>query len=352
MKQSRNVESDRDQIKKRPDFDLNSLKKFPSTQSASGVCIGRRGINFLPGRENYMGIYTDNQNMSLYDLVSGKMVRSISHFAGEAQTHWNSMDFSPNGGLFLLTSQTKKTISIYRVKDFLKISEWNRNKSRKGSIEFCKWLDDKRIMATFENPGNLEVFEIGKKNPVISVIPNASVSGFINYAALCPSKTAVICGAGQRDRYPIFKIRLEDQNQKEDWIHFEHTLSPRIIVLSHCGLYVFSSGRDNRIILTKEQSGEVLFNSRIFRDIVENIWVFPDSKSVFVQSWNEVKLLHWERGPGDKTHRLMEGAGLHKNSIEWCNIWSANVFWDKSPKRKHKVVIGLSSGSIYTMDLV
>jgi len=198
------------------------------------------------------------------------------------------VEFNPSGGLFLVSINHDKELYVFGTEDFEQRDQWTRNESK--YIQKARWIDDDRILAAFHTPGDLLLYRLGAKNPLMKFAPADLKSCSIRDLDISQDKNYAFCGSYNTKL--VFKIRINASNDTMAWRHKEHEQFINSVRLSHDQKFVLSSAEDTKVILASAADGLILskFNGFTNQSVYGLLWC-PNDKVAFAISGNELVLL-------------------------------------------------------------
>jgi WD40 repeat protein len=141
----------------------------------------------------------------------------------------------------------KRAACLQEVAGFKKRKKWTREKC--GSINRARWIGNKRIIAVY---GDLVVYELGQKKPVLHIAPNAGSS--ILDIDISQDGQYAFCGS---DDNLVFKVAIRE-NAPVQWKHEGHSSWVTSVRLSGNQRHVLSGDIDSKAVLASSEDGSIL----------------------------------------------------------------------------------------------
>lgn len=183
----------------------------------------------------------------------------------------------------------EKEVSVFDSNSLKKRQKWKRENCI--AVGRARWVDDQRILAGFNKPGDLCIYLIGNKNPILRFDPHDAASSWINDIEISKNGQFAYCGTWAPTL--VFKIELKE-NPKTKWKHIEHTKILRTIRLCENERFLLSGGDDKKAELPSADNGVALATYKFTGWVTGILWI-PWSQKALICSWNELVLLKWER---------------------------------------------------------
>lgn len=175
----------------------------------------------------------------------------------------NSLSFSPSGEMLAVSIEFGSTVSLFKFKELKLIGKWSR-KPTGNYITRVRFRNEKEPVVSFGLPGVVEVLEMGLSLPKMTLrqeLLKGESCGIFDFD-FSISKKEVLCvgwhNYGAKLSHVLFKMKLGQGNEKQEWNHDAHEAETNAVRVSNCGSFVLSGGWDYELILTREKDGSVL----------------------------------------------------------------------------------------------
>lgn len=317
-----------------------SLKKFRKERSGihllanasrkGVICLGSAGIarvNRANARKAF-GVMDINGSLAIFDAGKDKVIQEKSIKVKGDEFSLSSIDFSPSGSRVLAAICLDKALHAFQSDDLEELDSWRNEKAKE--INQARWIDEERILAGFEKPGELLLYKVGNKSPLLRISPKETMGCAIRRLDFSSfERNEVICGADKETRL-VFKIGIENnKNGEMKWTHKGHSSWISAISVSSNKSFVLSGADDKRVILARVSNGEILstFSGFSGRGFFSHNWISgivwgPDDSRVLVSSWNELVLLEV------RSHALAKMDEIKKEEFAGSSIYGLNAFLD------------------------
>lgn len=223
---------------------------------------------------------------------------------------------------------------------FKKRKKWTREKC--GSINRARWIGNKRIIAVY---GDLVVYELGQKKPVLHIAPNAGSS----ILDIDISQDGQYAFCGSYDDNLVFKVGIRE-NAPVQWKHKGHSNTVTSVRLSGNQRHVLSGGDDKKAVLASSEDGSILAAFSFSNDVNGVIWC-PGDRRALVCSADELVLLSL----GEDDRSLERLSGVKGSDLGLGRLFGVNASFGteagKAGNQKAFVVLGDGIGRLCRVDL-
>lgn len=261
-----------------------SKKEFPEKGE---FCLGNRGIKPLPRSSSVFGFLLSNGMFGLFDVSRSIMVRRCQLWESKKSSYFSSFDFSPDGANLLVSLDNERILLVYKTASLTQTDKWVYGKPK--ILSCAKWVSDNRILAAFGNPGEIAIFKLNKQAKLLKFRPKETSKAWIYDFAVCQSKTEAIFAGGSSKL--VFKMKISGKSEGMDWSHKAHGYSVAAVALSKSFRLVLSGDWDSKIVLAREESGEVLCQFIGFSNEINGIFWGPSDDLAIVFSLNGAVLV-------------------------------------------------------------
>ena len=293
-------------------FSTKPPEIFPETLSFNSFCYGKGGIAKRFGMEHQYGFYNKFLNVMIYDIDKKKQIRQMTAVKQPATQCYNNsgLEFSPDGSKFLLTIIVEQSLLVYSSLTMTLVRKWQRHAEK---IYIGRWIDNKRIVASYGVFGELIVFDVESGSEVFQINPPEIASGLVLTFDLTPNKTHAV---GNISRL-LFKVDISRSNRVLDWFHNDHKGTIHSIAVSNNGKYVASGTQDEvlEILLTRLEDGAPFsrYNMNLKGDVDCLFW-HPSDKWIVAKTKEEILLLRSDIENG----RILELMDEMKKQSWWA----------------------------------
>lgn len=326
-------------------FTRQSLTILKNMSRKDEICFGSKGISRRLKSQNEFGVLSKDGVFGIFDASVDKVIQEDSVGVIGVKEPDSSMEFSPNGSFFCVSICSENKLVIFLSENCKRVDSW---KKEAQGIYRAKWVNDRQILACFGEPGELELFEIGKELPLMKIAPSETRFSAISDLDLTPNRSHVVCCTWNK---LVFKVDINKPFERLVWSHSAHGSNCiNVVKVSNKGNHVLSGGFDQQIILTSVESGEVLGRFTEFTRSINDIAWSPNDKQIMVSSFNEVSLLRIR----EKDPECFEPLdALKKEDLDRKDIFGVNVHWEMESVASDQayVLIGLRNGTIFKVQL-
>ena len=329
-------------------LDVGSIKELPEAKRSDDICFGVGGVARRPMTQEFCALGADGSLVHFNGETGQKIREKKVEVRGKK---WNNscVEFNPSGRLFLVTICDDKELYVFGTEDFEQRDQWTRNES--NGIMKARWIDDDRILAAFHTPGDLLLYRLGAKNPLMKFAPADLKSCAIKDLDISQDKNYAFCGSGSTTKL-VFKIRINASNDTMAWRHKEHEDFIKSVRLSHDQKFVLSSAGDTKVILASAADGLILSTfSGFTRQYVYGLLWCPNDKAAFAISGNELVLLQVAED-GKELKKIGE-IKKEELGLEW--VYGLNGFFGHEKraflKQRPFLVIGGHYGKVVRVHL-
>jgi WD40 repeat protein len=231
-------------------FKMNSKVDFPNAKRSNLICFGTGGISRRPGTMDFLGL-SEAGSLFQFKGATGQVSKELQLQVKRSPFWWSCVEFNPSGSHFLTAITYKKELSVFASGKFKKCQKWVREDFE--AINRAKWVDDHRILAGFEKPGNLVLYLMGSRSPILQIAPRETKTKGITDVDVSKNGQHAFCGTWNPDL--VFKVKIEE-NGKFEWRHSGHRSQINSLRLSGNEKFVLSGGFDKKEILASSKNGK------------------------------------------------------------------------------------------------
>jgi WD40 repeat protein len=278
--------------------------------------------------------------MVMFDGVKGDPRKEMKV---ECKEGWNYVEFSPDGSLFLVGINENKELLVFEAAGFKRKEQWARKECK--YINRARWIGNNKIIAGYGDPGDLLVYELGQKKPVLQIAPNSGSE--IRDIDISQDGQYAFCGSYGDDL--VFKVGIRE-NAPVQWKHKGHSNMVISVRLSGNQRHVLSGGNDNKAVLASSEDGSILA-SFSFSNCVNGVIWCPGDRRALVCSYGELVLL--SLGEDDRSLERLSGVDCSELGLGYLSGVNASFGTEAGKAGNHQafVVIGSENGSLCRVDL-
>lgn len=286
------------------------------------------------------GVLTSDGLLSIFDSSTERLLLQIKikTDAWKKGTSYFSMDYSPNGTLFLVTNCLERELLVFNSKTFRLMQKWAKQDA--FEIESAKWLDNQSILASFSQPGDLFLFKLGKQTPELHISPSGTLQeASIVHFDVSKNGKEIYCVTGSLDK-TVMKLELREKTPFVMWERSGEEGNIGEVCLSEDGKMLIEYGDRKRVNLVSTDDGSTLSSFQGFTGYtIKGVLWYPGSHAAFVWTARELVLLGIKQKMGRKVLEKVDELKKSDIGFEWFNGISA--FWgDKSKHKRPFLFVG------------
>lgn len=352
------------------EFEKNLKEEVFSAGFDSQFCFGNRGIIAKPPKANenieellrklkgergkdgeyneetqeVFGTLSMKGNIKFTETNKGRLCKEAK-VPVNSHGNYNSLDFSPNGLMFLVGVRNDRKIFVFDSESLEQKQVWEDKKA--VWFNRAKWIDDQHILGCFGYPGELKVFALGSQLPIRTLSPNETSPTWIVDFDFGLERNKVICGTGTGQ---VLQLGIGEGQKGAYWKHKGHGSWVTGVKVSQNKQYVLTSGEDKAVVLALEADGRVLSNFKKFTAFVHGISWAADNETILVCSLHEVVLLKRRKNNQDYLEQLaqMKKAEFDDSNI---NAMASSFELGQDHKGKSYFLLGLENGRVFKVPL-
>ena len=331
-------------------FSKEDPLELKEAERNTGICDGPRGISRKNGTTEFAAL-DEKGSLVFFDGVGGNKKKEfqVPHEKKDRDYNWSSVEFSPDGTRLLVSAQYDKSLMVLDSGTLEIQQKWINSSAIE--IRAARWVDNERILAGYDNPGEMLLFQLKNEAPLMTFKPEETAGGQITDFDFSADKKCAFVGSGNNFSGLVFRMSIEKSNNSLQWKHPSGHWVTAVRLSS-----------DQRMVCSSDWNGEVKVNSGVDGTLLSTFKGFtspfvhgilwsPDDRVLLAWSFNELVLLR-VGSDGKSLEKLDE---IKKEAMGNKSILSANAFWgeqagEKITKRPF-VTLGNEKGQIYRVYL-
>lgn len=266
-------------------FSKDSPVEITEAKRGAGICLNQGGIPRTNQLSSFAALGWDG-SLALFDGLTGTLTKETKlEVIGEQYVN-SSAEFSPSGNYLLVSICSDKKLEVLRTDQLSLKPNCSWVNAESTSIRKARWIDEETILAAFNCPGELAVYKLGEKEPILTIKPEETKESAICDIDFSLNREEAFCGSGNQ---LVFRIGITQGDSSIKWKHNGHLSRVNVVRLSPNGRMVLTGGDDNAVLLTDAKNGSVLFSFDGFshNSVYGAIW-HPSNQVVVVSSYNEI----------------------------------------------------------------